>query len=270
MIYGNFGLNAGKLAWILGTSVLYPKGNKNYRNYRWGRDKDRKNTLPYIINLGCKKSELPKNVKILNYNSELASDKIYTFDKFLEINLPIPRYFKNLEDVNIFPILGRKNKSYQGRGITFYKDKEKINSHDFFVEYIKVKKEFRIHVFQEEIIGEMNKTFNDSNIIHTSNTGAKLIFSKIDHNCREEILKKSIEAVKCIDLDFGAVDIIVDQDDNFYFLEVNSDPGMANSIAFAYGFHIANKLKIDIDSEVLEFFKNLKVPESFVYNAAVN
>jgi glutathione synthase/RimK-type ligase-like ATP-grasp enzyme len=39
----------------------------------------------------------------------------------------------------------------------------------------------------------------------------------------------AVEAVDAMNLDFGAVDIIMDTDNNVFVLEVNSAPGLGNT-----------------------------------------
>ena len=149
------------------------------------------------------------------------------------------------------PFLGRQNNSSQGNGITKFRvnspNLDKIKC-DFYVEYIEVVKEFRVHIFKGHTICEFNKDFSKcEKFIHSKQFGSKLVYGKIDHPDRDNIVKASTMAINACLLDYGAVDIICDANNKWYILEVNSAPSMAHSIGFLYAERIAHYYNIPID-----------------------
>jgi ribosomal protein S6-L-glutamate ligase RimK-like protein len=254
-IYSCIGWNGGKLAYLLGCSVVFPYRKNVDTRHDWTQDKIRDGKLPRPINLGCRKKFISPNS--LNYNSQFTRDKIAVFNKFDEAGIPHPRVV-TLEQLSSnapnLPkaILGRENKTSQGRGIEIYHSIEEWRrkfpkgrgtikgeqAHDFYVELLDCKSEHRMHVFQGQIVCELNKRIKPGTIIHNCSLGSPLIFGRITHPQRNLMEEYSIKAVQACGLDFGAVDIFVDKNDKVYILEVNSDPGMPDGIGYLYAQRI--------------------------------
>jgi len=242
-IYAYCGWNGGKLGWLLGCSVYFPYENGD-PTHKWTDDITRKFKLPRPINLGCKRELISEDS--LNYNSRNSVDKVNAFRAMDRAGVPHPRLIpasqiRGASSQVPMKFLGRQNRSSCGRGITLYDRTEKwpvIEKHSFFVEYLECKSEHRVHVFDGDVVCELNKNINPGSFIHTREQGSTLSIGVINHPKREEILDYSIKAVKSLDLDFGAVDIFIDTNDKIYVLEVNSDPGMPEIIAPLYAERI--------------------------------
>lgn len=238
MIFQQTGPSGGKLASLLNCSVKMPYNNSGYE--KWCRPTERKGILPIAINYGCDKAHLPKSLNAsncLNYNSEDVGDKVKCFEIFDTLGIPHPQLVTDPANFDA-PFLGRKNKSSQGNGITKFKPKsENWNKYkcDFFVEYIEVAQEFRVHVFKGQVVCEFNKDFSEcKQFIHSKQFGSKLVFGKLNHPARFDIIDASIKALHGCGLDYGAIDIISDANGKWYILEVNSAPSMAHTIGFLY------------------------------------
>ena len=252
MIMQVSGPSGGKLAFLLNCSLKMPYGNQD-RYSAWNKETDREGILPMAINYGCEKSKLPKSLNTsncLNYNSEDVGDKVKCFEIFDSLNIPHPALIIDPANYDA-PFLGRKNKSSQGNGITKFKPKsENWNKYgcDFFVEYIEVVKEFRVHIFRGQIICEFNKDFSHcKQFIHSKQFGSKLVFGKLDSPYRYDIIDASIKALHGCGLDYGAVDIIADENGKWYILEVNSAPSMAHTIGFLYAERFSQYFNYPID-----------------------
>lgn len=238
-IFAYCGWNGGKIGWLLGCSVYFPYSNED-KTHKWTSNIKRPIKLPRPINLGCKRELISEEA--LNFHSRNSTDKMHAFRCFDGAGVPHPRVIpaksiRGFSESVPKKFLGRQNRSSCGRGITLYDRTEKwptIDKHSFFVEFLECKSEHRVHVFHGDIVCELNKDIKEGNFIHTREQGSTLSLGMISHPKREQILKHSINAVKCLDLDFGAVDIFIDVNDNIYVLEVNSDPGMPKIIAPLY------------------------------------
>lgn len=254
-IYSCIGWNGGKLAHLLGCSVVFPYRKNVDTRHDWTQDKARNGKLPRPINLGVRKKFISPDS--LNYNSQFTRDKLAVFNAFDTVGIPHPRVV-TLEQLSSnapnLPkaILGRENKTSQGRGIEVYNSIEEWRkkfpkgrgtikgeqAHDFYVELLKCKSEHRMHVFQDQIVCELNKRIKPGTVVHNCRTGSPLIFGRITHPKRALMEEYCIKAVKACGLDFGAVDIFVDDKDDVYILEVNSDPGMPDAIGYLYAQRI--------------------------------
>jgi len=258
-VYSSFGYNGGKLAYLFGCEVWFPNGNSENK-HKYTQNKVRSFKLPKPINLGCKKKYISK--ESLNYNSENTADKLRCFNNFKDSKIPFPRLLTREEiingDASSLPkcFIGRKNFSHSGRGMVKYLTsnyngysaiimgykttcrKKKLPEHDFFVEFLSCKKEYRIHIFRGNVILELKKNIpkesSQKNYIHTLEQGFSMSPCYIEHEKRNEILFYAVKAIEACELDFGAVDIFIDINDNIYVLEVNSDPGMPGVIGYVY------------------------------------
>ncbi len=272
MIYQNTGPSGGKLAFLLGCSVKMPHGNQRYAADRWSQETTRDGVLPIHINYGCAKKFLPEGC--INYNSEDVQDKVYCFGIFDQHKIPHPKIITDPANYDNF-FLGRKNNSSQGNGITRFKPRsENWNKRgcDFFVEYIDVEKEFRVHVIKGMAVIEFNKDFSKCrDFIHSKQFGSKLHFGKLDHPQRYDILDASIKAVHACGLDYGAVDIISEKETGrWMILEVNSAPSLAHEIGYIYAEHFARLLDVKINKwwEITgtgEIIDNRKVLETCIF-----
>jgi hypothetical protein len=241
MIISVNGPSGGKLASLLGCSVYHPNGeDRDYPEYGSDRIRDRK--MPVYINYGCKRKSLP--VDCINYESEDVADKVWCFKMFETCDIPHPE----LIDPSTFKgsFLGRDNGKSKGRGITFYNEGNSPRQHDFFVKFIKGKSEHRVHVWGSEVLIELNKQFGTHSFIQSSPYGAKMRAGHIAHKKRIEIIDKAVEAVNILGLHYGAVDILVDENDNYYILEVNSAPSLAGIFAYVYAEYINRKFDLGI------------------------
>lgn len=273
MIWQNTGPSGSKLAEILDCSVKMPHYGTQDRYNRLHCERKGSTVLP-PINYGCAMKYIP--LDSVNFNSCIIKDKLYAFKIFDALNIKYPRLIENPEDYDDF-FVGRKNNSSQGRGIVKFKPKsKKWNQYgcDFFVEYIKGKKEMRVHVWGNDILLELNKDFtnNRDTFIRNYNNGSKLVPGCINHPKRNEILQACKDAINYCGLDYGAVDIIVDEKDDWYFLEVNSAPKLSWFYAYIYAEHINKIFNLDIQFKHYIDWNELtakKIPESFYYYATL-
>jgi predicted ATP-grasp superfamily ATP-dependent carboligase len=268
MIYQNTGPSGCKLAEILDCSVTMPYNNQD-RFKKYHRERKGKIELP-PINYGCGMKAIPLNS--VNFNSQIARNKIFAFKVFKALGIKYPELIDNPADYDDY-FIGRKNNSSQGQGIVKFKPKSenwnKYNS-DFFVKFINGKKEMRVHVWGDYILMELNKDFgkNSHGFIRNFNYGSKLVPSYIDHKERPQILEACKKVINYCGLTYGAVDIIVDDKDDWYFLEVNSAPKLSWFYAYIYAEHINRIYNLDVKFRHYIDWKELtvkEIPEKFYH-----
>lgn len=133
-----------------------------------------------------------------------------------------------------FPIVGRKYVHQGGSG--FYlslckKDLKHSLNQDakYFMEYIKNDREFRVHIFDGEVIKVQEKVQEKEDAdkwIRSNNRGWKFSIRNNWDTLPKEVLDEAIDSVDSLELDFGAVDIIYSDDKKAYVIEVNSGPSL--------------------------------------------
>lgn len=166
---------------------------------------------------------------------KLARNKLVSLFHFKSAGLPVPRFSKEISGLR-FPILGRSFYHHGGKDIKVIKSMIDFIECDYYIEFLPVEKEYRFHVVDGGIISASRKYDGDENVFcRNYSTGWR--FKEVKRYSPElPVISK--EAVKCLGLDFGAVDIIISEGKP-YVLEVNTAPGMIERRAEAY----ANAIK---------------------------
>ena len=111
----------------------------------------------------------------------------------------------------------------------------------FITSYFKGVDEYRVHVMLGQVIflqrkalrTDENRPENPSFIVRNHDNG--FIFQHNNIEVPELVQNASVKAVKALGLDFGAVDIKYNQNDNTYcILEINSAPGLTGTTLEVY------------------------------------
>jgi len=201
-------------------------------------------TYDLLINWGSQRDDgnavrtVNKEVCIKN-----SSDKLRAFSLLKESNIRVPKHTVSMYEAKDFnyPVLCRLNNLMGGNGIHVALTPNDLVKADFYVEYITPINEFRVHVFENEIIAwskKIPKSVNSDKYIRNHAKGYK--FSLCENGRIYSKLKEyAIESIKCLKLDFGAVDIILSENHKFFVLEVNTAIGVEGTVLRNY----ANKIK---------------------------
>lgn len=161
---------------------------------------------------------------------------------FQEHGVPMPKLVADIDNVHTeefsFPIIGRPDRHSKGRGLWLchnWQDvlkairgtrRKKAATH--FMEYIIAPREYRVHIFMGKSIRISEKLFGQRGLTSTGD----YITGKPRHNVKH-VRKAAKAAVRAVGLDFGAVDILAD-DNDCYVLEVNAAPGLGGSLPRLY------------------------------------
>jgi hypothetical protein len=180
-----------------------------------------------------------------------ASNKLDAFGIIQGAGVSIPEF---TTDVNIAQtwyevgvgIVGRRLlQGHSGNGIETWGIHSEDNPIDaphcpLYVKYIKKSAEYRVHVFNGQVIDVQQKrrrnglTNDEVNFqIRVHDNG--WVFTREDINTPEMVTRESIKAVNALGLDFGAVDVIYNRHySTAYVLEVNCAPGIENTTVQIY------------------------------------
>lgn len=163
----------------------------------------------------------------------LASSKKRARQKMIEEGVPCPKLTKDE-----FPMLARPIRHKKGEKFFIIKHALEIMSlpeDDYYYQkYLEKVNEYRVHVFFNKVIAVQKKQ-GEFEKFECWNHKNGFIFevtpwSKIPRG----ICKVGVDAIKAIELSFGAVDIIEDKEGNFYVLEINTAPGVCDYMGNKY------------------------------------
>lgn len=178
-----------------------------------------------------------KPKKILNRMDAIqkASNKRDALEIMRKAGVNVPKILSAGEvKQEHLPVLGRKDKHVGANDIILcmnLKDVEraKVAGCTHFSKYIPTKAEYRVHVFGDQIIKVSQKILTDAAAATQPwirNLGAGYTFRQPEIRLSGAARGMAIDAVDSLGLTFGAVDVIVGDDDQVYILEVNTAPGL--------------------------------------------
>lgn len=180
---------------------------------------------------------------------KLASNKLFSFRKFAEHNVSVPEWTQDKEVArswNKTIVCRTLLCSHSGRGIVLVEPDQEIPHAKLYVQYKKKKHEYRVHVFQQEVIDIAQKKRkvgheNCDNQIRNHSNG--WIFARDEINPPNGIGILALSACNALGLHSGAVDIIWNEhEDKCYVLEVNTAPGIEGTTCKKYTNKIIESL----------------------------
>ena len=202
--------------------------------------------IDLLIRWGSTASAKINPKKVLNKKDSiaLAANKFESLIKMQQAEVPVPKtvalemlaeptlaevFKKGLK----LPVLARDTHHTRGKDILLCLQNKDLRralrwGRNFLVEYISTEREYRVHVFNGEIIRTSQKVLmsRDEYLPYIRNDDHNHTF----RNPRKQLtqLQKdvAIKAVQVLGLDFGAVDMVIGDDGNPYVLEVNTGPSL--------------------------------------------
>jgi glutathione synthase/RimK-type ligase-like ATP-grasp enzyme len=214
--------------------------------------------------LGEKRLRDPANSTVVNWGSSAAvrafraehwlnmpepvskaANKHMTFPELRLKNIPIPEYSLTKAGAEEF-LLDKTWKSAfcrtvingsSGEGIVHAETPEQLVDAPLYVQYIPKAKEFRVHVMNGRVIFVQEKRKRNgveaNKQIRTHENGWVFCFKDVVLPPGADQL--AIDAVQCLGLYFGAVDLIYSKQlDKCFVLEVNTAPGLCETSAKLY------------------------------------
>ena len=184
---------------------------------------------------------LPEGVQMLNApeNVEIASNKLKTFRILRENGVAIPDFTTQVQDtVNWFKTYARHILTgHSGEGIEVFDwDANFAPNVPLYVKAIENHGEYRVHVFKGEVIDYVKKRRRNE-VDHNDdvrNLAGGWVYARENLRRLERIEDLAIRAVEALGLDFGAVDIIKDENGDVFVLEVNTACGMSGTTLQSY------------------------------------
>lgn len=225
--------SAKELAIYLGAKRLLDARRSRYV----GRPQD------VIINWGKGRGNVGRARQINKLeNVQLASNKLSTFDALKEANVSIPVYDTDCSWADDSTIVVARTDLYghSGKGIVVGQPNE-LPYAPLYVEYIEKKYEYRAIVVGDSVVDfkqkkkRLSERDGEGNVIedtriehdpHVWNLNGGYIFAREGVRHPDTIDELAVKAVKALGLDFGAVDIIEDDEGRLYVLEINTAFGL--------------------------------------------
>lgn len=195
----------------------------------------RESSRPVDVNWGRNVANSQLNPDISNVTNKRLMRQL-----FKEHEVPMPYLYDNTDfetlQVMEAPVIGRPDRHSKGRGLWKCQNigqiilalrgtpRKKAATH--FMEFIskeRAPREYRVHIFKGKSIRISEKDFDNDGAYTTA---------KPQHNIKH-VRKAAKKAVTAVGLDFGAVDILAN-DEDCWVLEVNAAPGLGGSMPRLY------------------------------------
>lgn len=190
----------------------------------------------YIVNYGRHGMR-----NVANLNARVGGNKLDQLQRLMAAGIKVPNIYIIGRNVtpdyfprHYYPLLARKIKHSQGRDIIFLrsrrswlKRRRRVAKRQFCVKYIPKQEEFRVHITKDKLICVSQKIKHpDCSNPHPHIWSREKGWIQIDYDGTYTETLNSIgkKVIQSLDLDFGAIDIILGEDGEFYVLEVNTAP----------------------------------------------
>lgn len=199
-----------------------------------------------VINWGSSAVDDSVRCRVLNIPEAVgrASNKLATLGRFQWQDVPHPEYTQSIETAKNWIENGDKVvcrtllTAHSGRGIVVAKQQEDLIDAPLYTKYIRKKKEFRVHVFNDQVIDIQEKRRSsavDDHHPYIRNHSNGYVFCRGDIVEPDDLRGLATSAVRSLGLDFGAVDIVWNEAQNKCFaLEVNTACGLEGSTVDKY------------------------------------
>lgn len=215
---------------------------------RWGAQGDGPNVVNPLVGRVLNKARA----------LALASDKLRTLEVLRAAGVRVPDFSTDPEDLE-YPFLGRRRHHARGTDIVLclQRSDHLRRGRDYYVKYVPVKREFRLHVAGGDVFRVQGKFADDLSLAGVSpwirNYASGYRFRSPRRRLHSRRLEQAVTAVRALGLDFGAVDMILGDDGESYILEVNTAPACSPLTAAGYVTAFQKMLGIPDDKVRLEY-----------------
>lgn len=232
-------------------------GNPNKLILNWG------NSTPHSEVDKCRVLNPPKHV-------DAATNKLKFFSSIKNSEVSIPPFTSDISEARQWLdegstiVVREKLTGHSAEGIVILDntvDWEEYNHKlcKMYVKYIPKKSEYRVHVFQGNVIDIQKKAVRSGSRPHSyqiQNLANGFIYIREGFETPNCVKQQAIKSVKKTSLDFGAVDVIYNAHrDSAYVLEINTAPGLEGSSVNNYGRAISSYFNLpyeDVEIQVVE------------------
>lgn len=176
-----------------------------------------------------------------------AQNKLDTFRMLYQAGISIPEFTTDRGQAQAWlndgvTVLSRHALNTSGgRGIVVLDPAagDAADSAPMYVKYIKKMNEYRVHVFNGQVIDitekKRRRDFDGQRDTHIRNVANGYVFVREDVRPHASVGPLAISAVQALGLDFGAVDIIWNsRRQQAYVLEINTAPGVEGTTVERY------------------------------------
>lgn len=234
-----------------------------------------------IINYGCAGNprgwEVPPDAHWINSTNAVlqATSKVRSFQAFDRENVAHPMWAVRPETAHGWlregiRVLARQDHQFQGRGITILEPTRDhvpmVPAADFYTAYFHKTHEFRVHVFNGQIIDFVQKKRRNEDE-NTGRTTAERVIRSHDNGWifahgalsvnevqKDRLGELAIRACRALGLDFGAVDILArfgEGGNQAVVAEVNTAPAIENTATLeAYANAITRVYNLRVPARV--------------------
>lgn len=169
-----------------------------------------------------------------------AADKLAAFRLMAEAGVPVPRFTTSAAEAHGWgtAFLGRTRSGSKGRGITVYPaGVPQPYGHQLYTEFIPNDREYRLHVVGGNVVRVQRKylereELNGDGYIKNHDHG--YVFKQPQKDLNASRKDAAVAACTALGLDFGAVDMVIDNSGKEFVLEVNTAPSCSPLTAKAY------------------------------------
>ena len=232
----NMGSKSAKaLADILRTKRVYPDGNY-YHHPRH-----------LVINWG---NSIHPNWftwsrhPMLNYPDAVARsvNKLLTFNELYNM-VSIPQFTTSKEEAlswlgESIVVCRTTLTGHSGQGIVLAENSEQLVDAPLYTRHVRHKREFRVHVFRQQVIDFSEKKRNstvENAVTLVRNHDNGWIYAREEVALPTQVKEEAVKAVEALGLHFGAVDVGYRVADNKAFVfEVNTSPGLEGQTLINY------------------------------------
>jgi glutathione synthase/RimK-type ligase-like ATP-grasp enzyme len=225
-----------------------------------GRYRPKRRSL--IVNYGSGSSPVwLGNTVVLNSPRACAvsGNKLSAFNAFKAAGLSIPEFTTDRTVAESWIAAGGMVvartvlNGHSGRGIVVCSSDKPLVNAPLYVRYKKKRKEFRVHVFQGQVIDVAEKRKRrvegdrGADVGLVRNLANGWVYCRDSVVCPADCHDLAVSACMALSLDFGAVDIIWNEKENkSYLLEVNTAPGLTGTTLVNYTNAIYNWLRSQV------------------------
>lgn len=198
-----------------------------------------------VVNWGSSKMKpLPDNT-VLNLPASvaLAANKLSAFAEWNLVDVKTVDWTSSKSvvqgwlDEGSTVVVRNKLTGHSGEGIIILEKGQEVPDAPLYTKYVFKTKEFRVHICNDQVIDVQQKIRDPEKEpttwkVRSHENGFMYVRNNVQPSENRDNL--AVAAVRALNLDFGAVDIIEDKKGIFYVLEINTAPGLEGQTLESY------------------------------------